>query len=209
MWNTTEMLVELSIKYLFSAYELQTWVPVAEIRESNKEFQSLKGERKWTCKCKSQPVRFECYGILLHAMPASRNNVIYEYLLLSSDLCKTSWMFLHGPVCPKTGPILSRNVVRFVLKAGPFCPGTWSVLSWDVVRFVLERGPFCLVRFAHGPFCRSTLKNPLMPCVCILYDDKLFLLKSINKVLFCCIYFCCFFFGQAKQTVNQFWHLFT
>ena len=36
---------------------------------------------------------------------------------------------LHGPVCPKTGPVLSRNVVRFVLKPGPFCPGTWSVLS--------------------------------------------------------------------------------
>ena len=60
------------------------------------------------------------------------------------------------PVCPKTGPVLSKNLVRPVLKPGPFCPGTWSVLSLDVVRFVLKRGPFCLVRFVHGPFCPST-----------------------------------------------------
>ena len=72
-----------------------------------------------------------CYRILLPAMPASRYKVIYGYLLLSSDLYETSWIFLHGPVCPKTGPVLSRNVVRFVLKPGPFRPGTttWSVLS--------------------------------------------------------------------------------
>ena len=66
----------------------------------------------------------------------------------------------HGyscnPVCPKTGPVLSKNLVRSVLKPGPFCPGTWSVLSLDVVRFVLKRGLFCLVRFVHGPFCPST-----------------------------------------------------
>ena len=83
--------------------------------------------------------------------------VIYGYWLLSSDFCKTSWIFLHDPVCPKTGPILSKNLVRSVLKPGPFCPGTWSVLSLDVVRFVLKRGQFCLVRFVHGPFCPSTL----------------------------------------------------
>ena len=82
-------------------------------------------------------------------MPASRNKVIYGYWLLSSDFRKTSWIFLHDPVCPK-------NLVRSVLKPGPFCPGTWSVLSLDVVRFVLKRGPFCLVRFVHGPFCPST-----------------------------------------------------
>ena len=70
-----------------------------------------------------------CYGILLPAMPASINNVIYGYWLLSSDLCKTSWIFLRGPVCPKIGPVLSRKVVRFALKPGPFCPGAWSVLS--------------------------------------------------------------------------------
>ena len=86
-------------------------------------------------------------------MPALRKMVIYGYWPLSSDLCKTLWIFLHGPVCPKTGPVLSRNLVRFVLKPGPFCPGTWSVLSRDMVRFVLKRGPFCLVRFVHGPFC--------------------------------------------------------
>ena len=83
-------------------------------------------------------------------MPASRNKVIYGYRLLSSDLCKTSWIFLHGPVCLKTGPVLSINVVRFVLKPGPFCPGTWSVLSRDVVRFVLKRGPLSVM---SGPFC--------------------------------------------------------
>ena len=49
--------------------------------------------------------------------------------LLSSDFCTTSWIFLHDPVCPKTGPVLSKNLVRSVLKPGPFCPGTWSVLS--------------------------------------------------------------------------------
>ena len=97
-----------------------------------------------------------CYGILLPAMPASRNKVIYGYWLLSSDL---SWIFFHGPVCLKTGSALSRNVVRFVLKPGPFGPGTWSVLSRDVVRFVLTRGPFRLVRFVHGPFCPSTHRN--------------------------------------------------
>ena len=89
-------------------------------------------------------------------MPASRNKVIYRYWLFSSDFCKTSWIFLHDPVCPKTEPVLSKNLVRSVLKPGPFCPGTWSVLSLDVVRFVLKRGPFCLVRFVHGPFCPST-----------------------------------------------------
>ena len=73
-------------------------------------------------------------GILLPAMPASRNKVIYGYWLFPSDLCKTSWIFLHGPVCPKTGSVLSRNVVRFVLERGQFCPETWSVLS--MVRFV-------------------------------------------------------------------------
>ena len=93
---------------------------------------------------------------MLLAMPASRNKVIYGYWLLSSDFCKTSWIFLHDPICPKTGPILSKNLVRSVLKPGPFCPGTWSVLSLNVVRFVLKRGPFCLVRFVHGPFCPST-----------------------------------------------------
>ena len=71
----------------------------------------------------------KCCGILLPAMPALRNKVIYGYWLLSSDLCETSWIFLHGPVCPKTGPALSRNVVRFVLRRGPCCPGTWSVSS--------------------------------------------------------------------------------
>ena len=67
----------------------------------------------------------------------------------------------HGsscnPVCPKTGPGLSKNLVRSVLKPGPFGPGTWSVLSLGVVRFVLKRGPFCLVRFVHGSFCPSTV----------------------------------------------------
>ena len=96
---------------------------------------------------------------MLPAMPASRNKVIYGYWLLSSDFCKTSCIFLHDPVCSKTGPVLSKNLVRSVLKPGPFCPGTWSVLSLDVVRFVLKRGPFCLVRFVHGPFCPSTAKN--------------------------------------------------
>ena len=96
-------------------------------------------------------------------MPASRNKVIYRYWLLSSDLCKTSWIFLHGPVCPKTGPVLSRNVVRFVLKPGPFWPGTWSVLSWDVVRFV--RLP---VEGMHVSPCHSDMKYygillPAMP----------------------------------------------
>ena len=87
----------------------------------------------------------KCYEILLPAMPASRNKVIYGYWLLSSDLCKTSWIFVHGPVCHRTGPVLSRNVIR---------------LSWDVVRFVLKRGTFCLVRFVHGPFCPSSM----VPC---------------------------------------------
>ena len=81
--------------------------------------------------------------MMLPAMLASRNKVIYGYCLLSSDFCKTPWIFLHDPVCPKTGPVLSKNLVRSVLKLGPFCPGTWSVLSLDVVRFVLKRGPFC------------------------------------------------------------------
>ena len=76
-------------------------------------------------------------------MPASRNKVIYGYWLLSSDFCKTSWIFLHDPACPKIGSALSTTLVRSVLKPGPFCPGTWSVLSLDVVRFVLERGLFC------------------------------------------------------------------
>ena len=92
-------------------------------------------------------------------MPASRNKFFYGYWLLSSDFCKTSWIFLHEPACPKIGRILSKTLVRSVLKLGPFCPGTWSVLSLDVVRFVLERGPFCLVRFVHGPFCPSTVQN--------------------------------------------------
>ena len=88
----------------------------------------------------------------------------------------------HGsscnPVCPKTGPVLSKNLVRSVLKPGPFCPGTWSVLSWNVVRFVLKRGPFCtetwsvlsldVVRFVlkRGPFCPETwsvLSGPFCP----------------------------------------------
>ena len=99
--------------------------------------------------------KLKCYGILLPAMPASRNKVIHGCWFLSSDFCKTSWNFLHDPVCPKTGPVLSKNLVRSVLKPGPFCPGTWSVLSLDVVRFVLKRGPFCLDRFVHGPFCPS------------------------------------------------------
>ena len=86
-------------------------------------------------------------------------NLIYGYWLLSSDFCKTSWIFLHDPACPKIGRILSKTLVRSVLKPGPFCPGTWSVLSLDVVRFVLERGPFCLVRFVHGPFCPSTISR--------------------------------------------------
>ena len=68
-------------------------------------------------------------------------------------LCKTSRIFLHDPVCPKTGPVLSKNLVRSVLKPGPFCLGPLSVLSLDVVRFVLKRGPFSLVRFVYGPFC--------------------------------------------------------
>ena len=90
----------------------------------------------------------KCYGILLPAMLASRNKVICGYWLLSSDLCKTSWIFLHGPVCPKTGSVLSRNVVRSVLKPGPF-------LYWNVVRFVLRRGPFCPETWSvlSGPFC--------------------------------------------------------
>ena len=80
----------------------------------------------------------KCCGILLPAMPVSRNKVIYGYWLFATDLCKTSWIFLHGPVCPKTGSVLPRNVVRFVLKPGPFCPETWSVLSgpfypWSVL----------------------------------------------------------------------------
>ena len=29
----------------------------------------------------------------------------------------------------KIGPVLSRNMIRFVLKPCPFYPGTWSVLS--------------------------------------------------------------------------------
>ena len=95
--------------------------------------------------------------MMLPAILASRNKVIYGYCLLSSDFCKTQWIFLHDPVCPKTGPVLSKNLVRSVLKPGPFCPGTWSVLSLDVVPFVLKRGPFCLVRFVHGPFCPSTI----------------------------------------------------
>ena len=93
---------------------------------------------------------------MLPAMPASRNKVIYGYWLLSSDFCKTPWIFLHDPVCPKTGPVLSKNLVRSVLKPGPFCPGTWSVLSLDVVRFVLKHGPFVwsvlpMVRFVRVP----------------------------------------------------------
>ena len=62
---------------------------------------------------------------------------------------------MHDPVCPKTGPVLSKNLVRSVLKPGPFCPGTWSVLSLDVVRFVLKRGPFCPETWSvlSGPFC--------------------------------------------------------
>ena len=79
-------------------------------------------------------------------MPGSRNK---------ADLCKTSWIFLHGPVCPKTGSVLSRNLVRFVLKHGPFCPGTWPVLFRDMVRFVWS--VLSMVRFVHGPFCPSTL----------------------------------------------------
>ena len=105
---------------------------------------------------------------MLPAMPASRNKVIYRYWLLSSDFCKTSWIFLHDPACPKTGPVLSKILVRSVLKPGPFCPGTWSVLSLDVVRFVLKRGPFCLVRFVHGPFCPSTVwtsKTQFFNCI--------------------------------------------
>ena len=92
---------------------------------------------------------------MLLAMPASRNKVIYGYWLLSSDFCKTSWIFLHDPVCPKTGPVLFKNLVRSVLKPGSFCPGTWSVLSLDVVRFVLKRGPFCPETWSvlSGPFC--------------------------------------------------------
>ena len=89
-------------------------------------------------------------------MPASRNKVFYGYWLPSSDFYKTSWIFLYEPVCPKTGPVLSKNLVRSVLKPGPFSPGT---LSLDVVRFVLKRGPFCLVRFVHGPFCPSTVQK--------------------------------------------------
>ena len=50
-------------------------------------------------------------------------------------LCKTSWVVLHDPVCPKTGPVLSRNVVRFVL---------------SLIRFVLEHGPFCPWSFLSG-----------------------------------------------------------
>ena len=30
MWNTTEVLVGVLIKYLFSGYELQTWLSAAE-----------------------------------------------------------------------------------------------------------------------------------------------------------------------------------
>ena len=87
-------------------------------------------------------------------MPASRNVIIYGYWLLSSDLRKTSWMFLHGTVCPKTGPILSRNVVHFVLKPGPFCPGTWSVLS----------SPFCPWSVLSEYLTRAKMK--------IIYEDK-------------------------------------
>ena len=85
---------------------------------------------------------------MLPAMLASRNKVIYRYWLLSSDFCKTSWIFLHDPVCPKTGPVLSK-------KPGPFCPEAWSVLSWNVVRFVLRRGPLCPETWSvlSGPFC--------------------------------------------------------
>ena len=100
----------------------------------------------------------KCYGILLPAMLASRNKVIYGYWLLSSDLCETSWIFLHGPVCFKTGPALSRNVVRFVLKPGPFCPGTWSV-------FILRRGPFCPETWSvsSGPFCPWSILSKYHP----------------------------------------------
>ena len=81
-------------------------------------------------------------------MPASRNKVIYGYWLLSLDLSETSCIFLHGPVCPKTGPVLSRNVVRFVQKPGPF-------FSWKVVRFALRRGSFCPEAWSvsSGSFC--------------------------------------------------------
>ena len=132
----------------------------------------------------------KCYGIMLPAMPASRNKVIYRYWLLSSEFCKTSWIFLHDPVCPKTGPVLSKNLARSVLKPGPFCPGTWSVLSLDVVRFVLKRGPSCLVRFVHGPFCPSTIissnfggcNNPLPHPISMHCYQRYVTLAAVNNI---------------------------
>ena len=83
-------------------------------------------------------------GILLPAMPASRNEIIYGYWLLSLDLVKH-----HG----------SSYMVLFVPKQDPFCPEPWSVLSWNVVRFVLRRGPFCPEMWSvlSGPFCPWTV----------------------------------------------------
>ena len=50
-------------------------------------------------------------------------------------------------------PILSENVVRFVLKRGPFCPKTWSVLflMWSVLSWPWS--VMAVVRFVHGPLC--------------------------------------------------------
>ena len=69
-------------------------------------------------------------------MPASRNKVIYGIGCSLETFVKhhgSSYM-LH---------VLSRNVVRFVLKPGPFCPGT------------LTRGPNCPETWSvlSGPFC--------------------------------------------------------
>ena len=45
--------------------------------------------------------------MLLSGMPASGNNVIYGYLLLSSGLYKAIWVFQQGPVCPSPSPDLN------------------------------------------------------------------------------------------------------
>ena len=98
---------------------------------------------------------------MLPAMPASRNEVIYGHWLLSSDFYKTSWSFLHDPVCPKRVPVLSKNLAHSVLKPGPFCP-------WNVVRFVLRRGPFCPETWSvlSGPFCPWSVLSEYRPFTC-------------------------------------------